>query len=353
MAKRVDFAHKDGAVLYARVDKMKKEYLVGPTPRVFDTEYDGQPEIGVTDVLGMIFPDGDVNKKPLLYIRHADMKKNQYRFGNILELGDDWLGTQKALHSDVIGQAGTPISGYQEYEDGVFGFDEIGGRASFRIDENGFHVNEQDILTMDFDNWPNAILESESLYNNVSTLIQPGSFKGTYEGRPVLGLGEHDRSLVSQKVRNFDGITNDFGYIYMNMMGIREDDGRREQAIISIDPFHGKNFCYYWKEGEVPIFTDKVSMEADWKRLPYVDDGTCVYKDAIFRFAGKEFHFEGKWGTKGFTIKPRIEKHGQSQIFGTWYEGKTPYRHRLYMTFGENMEVYDYRLRELGFDVID
>ena len=353
MIKKVEFSHASGSVLYAKCDRMRTEYLTSPTPKVFDTDYDGHAQLGLTDVLAMIFPDGDVKQKPLLYIRHADMKKHQYRFGNLLEMGDDWLSTQKALHADVIGQAGTPITEYQEYEDGVFGFDEIDGKQAFRIDSEGFHVNEQDILKLDFDNWPNAIIEHESLYNNVSTLIQPGSFMGTYQGRPVLGLGEHDRSFISVTARNFDNITNDFGYIYMNMMGIREDDGKREQAIVSIDPFHGKNFCYYWKDGEVPVLTDKVSMETEWKRLPYVDDGTCVSKNAVFRFAGKEFHFEGKWGTKGFTEKPRVEKHGQSQIFGTWYEGNTPYRHRLYMTFGENMEVYDYRLKELGFDVVD
>ena len=177
------------------------------------------------------------------------------------------------------------------------------------------------------------------------------SIMGLYENRPCLGLGEHDRLFIPSEVHGFDGITNAFGYFYMNMMGIREEDGRREQALISIDPYHGKNFCYYYIDGETPIFTDKAEMETEWTKLPYVDDGTCVYKDAIFRFGGKEFHFEGKWGSKGFTIKPRVEKHGQSQIFGTWYEGKTPYRHRLFMTFGENMEAYDYKLKELGFDV--
>ena len=87
--------------------------------------------------------------------------------------------------------------------------------------------------------------------------------------------------------------------------------------------------------------------------LPYVDDGTCVFKDAIFRFAGKEIHFEGKWGTKGVRPEPRIEKHGQSQILGTWYEGSTPYKHKLSMTFSENMEAYDYKLEKMGFDVKD
>ena len=113
--------------------------------------------------------------------------------------------------------------------------------------------------------------------------------------------------------------------------------------------YEGYSTFYYYIDGEEPILTDHVTMEAEWEHLPYVNDGTCVFKDAIFRFCGKEFHFEGKWGCKGFT--PRVEKHGQSQIFGTWYEGKIPYRHRVYLTFGENMEAYDVKLKELGFDV--
>lgn len=351
---KVLFQHKKGSVLYAQAEPLESEFFSFPTPSLLDTDYDGHPKLALTDVIAFVFPDGDVNKKPMLYIRHADMVKHQYRFGNLIELGDDWLSPQKgAYHTDVIGQGGTPISHYYEVEKGVYGFDAEEPFAQFRCDKNGFTVTEGNVLSMKFQKWPLCILEHESLYHNVSSVIQAGSMLGTFEGKPVLGLGEHDRSLLSTKVADFDGITNDFGYFYMNMMGIREDDGKKEQAIISIDPFNGKNFCYYYKDGETPIFTDKVEMETVWKKLPYVDDGTCVYKDAIFRFGGKEFHFQGKWGSKGFTIQPRTEKHGQSQIFGTWYEGETPYKHRLYMTFGENMEAYDYKLKDIGFDVED
>jgi hypothetical protein len=175
---------------------------------------------------------------------------------------------------------------------------------------------------------------------------------GILDGKPVQAVGEHDRLFIPSQVRGFDGITNKFGYFYMNMLGIRED-GRREQCLISIGLADGKNLAYYYIDGQQPILTDTVSMETEWTHLPYVDDGTCVYKDAIFRFAGKEFHFYGKWGSKGFTPQPRVEKHGQSQIFGTWHEGPTPYKHRLYTTFGENMEAYDYKLKDLGFDITD
>ena len=115
----------------------------------------------------------------------------------------------------------------------------------------------------------------------------------------------------------------------------------------------GKTVAIYYIDGETPIICDYFTLEADWVHLPYVDDGTCVFTDAVIRFSGKEFHFHGKWGNKGFTEKPRIEKHGQSQISGTWYEGKIPYRHRLYYSGFENMEAYDYKLKKMGFSIVD
>ena len=354
MKKEIQFVHKSGPRLFADLKKLETDDLKAPTPELFNTAYDGRAILSLSDFIGMIFPNGDINEKPLLYIRHTDMLKKQFRSGNLLELGDDWLDVQKgACHVEEVGQAGSAISEYHQIDEETYGYEGIDPYAEFRFKKDRFSVKEGSFLDIDYETWPNAIVEHESMYNNVSTIIQAGSIMGTYEGKPCLGLGEHDRLFIPSKVNGFDGITGNFGYFYMNMMGIREEDGRKEQALISIDPFHGKNFCYYYIDGETPILTDRVSMETEWKKLPYVDDGTCVYKDAIFRFGDKEFHFNGKWGSKGFTIEPRLEKHGQSQIFGTWHEGKKSYRHRLYMTFGENMEAYADRLKELGFDVVE
>ena len=48
------------------------------------------------------------------------------------------------------------------------------------------------------------------------------------------------------------------------------------------------------------------------------------------------------------------EKHGQSQCLGHWYEGDEPYDHVLEHTFTENSgDAYDYRIKEMGFEVID
>lgn len=354
MAKEIGFKNTSGQAMHVTFGKLSEKDLADVTPEVFDNDFDGHAIMSLADVIGMVFPNGDVNQKPLLYVRHTDMLKNEYRFGNLLELGDDYLSPQKGSYrEEAIAQAGVKVSPYHTLSDGsgLSGFESESPFSEFRFCPDYYTAKEGDFFSFKGELWPNAIHEHQSMYNHVSTVIQAATHIGVLDGKPVMGLGEHDRLFIPREVNGFDGITNDFGYFYMNMMGIRED-GRREQALISIEN-SGKIFAYYYIDGETPIMSDHITMEADWVHLPYVDDGTCVYKDAIFRFCGKEFHFEGKWGSKGFTTQPRVEKHGQSQIFGTWYEGKTPYKHRLYMTFGENMEAYDYKLKEKGFDVLD
>ncbi len=354
MAKTVEFTNTCGQALYATLGKLRKKDLIEKTPEVFDTDFDGHAVMSLADVIGMIFPNGDVTKKPMLYVRHTDMIKNEFRFGNLVELGDDYLSPQKFVyHEEEVAQAGVAITPYHKLadEEHVYAFGSESPATEFKFSEDYYTAKEGDFFNIKGELWPNAIYEHGSMYNHVSTIIQAASYIGVMDGKPVMGVGEHDRLFIPSETHGFDGITNDFGYFYMNMMGIRED-GRREQALISLENC-GKIFAYYYIDGETPIFSDHVTMEADFVHLPYVDDGTCVYKDAVFKFCGKEFHFEGKWGSKGFTAKPRVEKHGQSQIFGTWYEGKVPYKHRLYMTFGENMECYDEKLKEKGFDVLD
>lgn len=347
---KVEFINHKDQPLYATIKDVNNKDLATKRPEVFDNDYDGHSILSLADIIAMVFPNGDVTQKPMLYIRHTDMIKNQYRFGDIVELGDTYLDVQKGVyHEEEIAQAGTKISEYHEFEDGMYGFESKEPFSQLKFNEDYFTAKEGNVFSIKGEGWPKTIFEHQSMYNHVATIIRPATVSGVYEGKPIFGLGEHDRLFIPTEINGFDGITNNFGYVYMNMMGIRED-GRREQALISLE-FSGKIFAYYYIDGEEPILTDHVTMEAEWGHLPYVNDGTCVFKDAIFRFCGKEFHFEGKWGCKGFTPKPRVEKHGQSQIFGTWYEGKIPYRHRVYLTFGENMEAYDVKLKELGFDV--
>ena len=179
------------------------------------------------------------------------------------------------------------------------------------------------------------------------------TIEGTYEGKPVKGLGCHDRTFLSngapQESLWAAGCTT---YCCANYSGIRPD-GRKESFFAQFDVAR-KNYglVFYYLEGEEPILTDKLSLETEFYHLPYAPgDPTCVYKDGVWKFADKEIHFHAKWGAKGFTATPRIEKLGYSHCFGEWYEGKTPYKHIMENTFTENMDCLDYRLKEAGYRV--
>lgn len=352
MAKKVEFYNKCGQMLH--VEFGERNNFIHGVPECFDNEFDGHAKLALIDIYGMIFPDGDSDKKPIMYFRHTDIGENKYRFGNLVELGDDWLSVQKGVyHVDEIATPDTPVIPYGKMSDDpeMYGFGSDEKLVEARFYENRITMKEGDFLNVTLEPWKYTIYDHQSTYPKSSVVFQPSTFIGSYEGKPIMGVGSCDRFCVRSDVDGFGSIP--FEYITLSAAGIRED-GRKELIFITtLLDGSGKTVVYYALDGEIPITTDRVTMEAEWKHLPYVDDGTCIFKDAVFYFCDKEIHFEGKWGSKGFLKEPRIEKHGQSQVFGTWYEGKTPYKHRVYYTFVENMGAYDYKLKELGFDVVD
>lgn len=351
MANKIEFTNRSGQTLY--VELGKQDNFIDGTPECFNNAFDGYAKLALHDVYGMFFPNGDATQKPFIYFRHTDVVKNKYRIGSFLELGDDYLATQKGVyHFDEVADADTPIKPYGKISDNptIYGFSSEKKFVECRFYEDHFTMKEGDFFDIKAEPWNYTIYDHQSTYKNSSVVFQPSTFIGAFEGKPVIGLGSYDRFCIKRDVNGFDDIPLE--YITLSAMGIR-DDGRKEAVFITASLNDtGKTIAYYFLDGETPIITDHVSIEADWTRLPYVEDGTCIFKDATFSFCGKEIHFEGKWGTKGFTQKPRVEKHGQSQVFGTWYEGKTPYNHRIYYTFVENMGAYDYKLKEFGFDII-
>ena len=350
MTKGVKFTNTSGQALFAEAGKV--DNLLDKHAEVFENGFDGFPELGLLDTYGMVFPEGDVSKKPIIYFRHADAKKGQFRFANFVELGDNWLDVQKGVyHESEVAQKDTPFVNYHKISENplVYGYGSEEKKVDIQYHKDYININEGDFFKVKAIPWPVAFYDHQSVYQNSSTVFQPVTFAGTYDGKPALGLGSCDRMFFKQNI-SFDKVP--MAYIALSAMGIR-DDGRKESAFISISLTEvGKTLAIYYLEGEQPVITDTVYMEADWVHLPYVDDGTCIFKNATFHICDKEIHFEGKWGTKGFTAQPNLDKHGQSQIFGTWYEGKKQYKHRLFHTFVENMEAYDTKLENLGFKVL-
>lgn len=313
-------------------------------PAFFDNEIDGHGKLTLVDMYGVLFADGD--DKPIWFIRHCN--PDGIRFGAFHRPGNDYLDVQSSLHLDDIAQRGAKIEPYHLADDHY----EISCREPFfeyKFYEDHVEYKETNVLDVRGDLFTKAIFKhaDDSLVS--SQITQSLILDGTYEGKHVRGLGNFELVYMPEKeTRNLNDF---FSYIYAYDAGIRED-GKKEIAMINLS-LNGYSKGFYWLEGENPVISDNVLMEAKWVKLPYVDDGTCIYKDAVFKFGGKEIHFKGKWGAKGLTAYPRVELSGQSQIFGTWYEGRTPYKHSMSITFHENMDVFADKLSKAGFEVID
>lgn len=351
MSKTVHFKNTSGQTFYCELGpKTNFESM----PKAFDNNFDGHARLALIDVYGQFILDNNEEQKPFMYFRHTDISKNRYRFGNFIEFGDSCLEPQKgAYHAGEVATPDTPIHPFRRIEgnERIFGYDSDEPRVEFRVYDDHATMKEGDFFSVTAEPWPFTLYDHQSFYPNSSVVFQPSTWIGVFDGKPVVGLGSYDRFCIRQETSGFDAVP--FGYISMSAMGIRED-GRKECCFVSASlNGAGKTVAYYLLEGETPVITDHFSMEADWTHLPYVDDGTCTFTEATFRFCGKELHFTGKWGSKGFTEKPRIERHGQSHMFGTWYEGSEPYRHRLHCTIVENMDAYDHILKDAGFDIVD
>ena len=331
------------------VDKYQADFL-SSAPEAFNNEADGYATLCLNDIWGSLYYEGGEAEKPIMFFRHSN--KDSYRFGGIVELGDNYIMPQKGgYHFDDIAQKDTIVSAYKKLSDDplMYGFGSEEPFSEYRFYLDHVTIREGDILELTAVPLPVCFIDHGCLFPPLVQFSQNCIFKGKLDGKPVHGLGSYDRLYMPRKEKQEFG--ENLGYFCAMGSGLRED-GRYEICLATID-HKGTSVGIYWLEGEEPVISYDVKMEAEWERLPYTDDGTCIYKDAIFRFAGIEFHVNGKWGTKGFTEKPRIERHGQSQVFGTWYVGDTPYRHQVSNSFNENMDCYDYKLQEMGFEVID
>lgn len=312
--------------------------------KAFDNDNDHHARLGLVDAYGVLYPNG-TNEKPIWFIRHC--YPNKIRFGGVMEPSDDILGLQKPLHKDDLAQAEHQMIDYKRIDEESFGISCEDPYFEYRYYEDHALFKEADVFDLKATYYPYTLYKHADHSTQISQITQPCEVEGTYEGKPIRGLANLELCYFPrQEMRSL----NDYAaYIYSWCNGIRKD-GRREIMMVYIN-LDGTGTGYYYLEGEEPIFSDHVDMETEWYRLPYMDDGTCTYKDAVFRFGGKQIHFKGKWGYKGLTASPRVELSGQSQNMGTFYEGSEPYDHEISLTFNENMRVTAENLEKLGFTV--
>jgi hypothetical protein len=351
MIKTVMFKNQTGEKPSVEFKEYSEDFLKAQ-PEIFNNTHDGHAQMRVLSLSSEFFRDGDASKKPDWYFRQSNVDST--RWIGFTKLSDDPLEPQLGGldESDGLGGTNVPVVPFGKISDDpvCYGISAEDHSFEYRFYLDHATVKEGDVFEGYVDYFPFAVVDHNSIWNNALPIYMCGVLTGSYMGQPVKGIGRINISFMpkshSKKKYELKGYFDNMFY------GIRED-GRKETAIVHLD-HSGKVFAYYWLEGEGFVTSDEVEMESEWYRLPYCNDGTCIYKRAVYKFAGKEIHFDGKWGTKGFTKRPRIEdKPGQSQVFGTWYEGDTPYEHTLFCTFNENQEAYDFNIEKLGFDVLD
>lgn len=318
------------------------------SPKCFDNEFVNETtSLFRHDNCGMI----NTNDNHLYYFHNLD--KTNSRWSGIIRLGDSPLDLQKEI-ADTNIAFDEPTTKYGLINDNpkTYGIRTTKGiPMEFEYNAKGCHLIESNILDVKGEWFPNGLVCHMGSEYNIPFMHLPVLLKGTYKGEPIEFLACIDR-IFGPEGKEKEILVNATSYISSYCSGIRQD-GRREWFMGLICHNNGYGLGVYWLENEEPIISDKVINEGIWQRLPYVNDDTVVCIDNVWKFGGKEFHVLGKWGAKGFTAKPRLDRHGQSQMFGTWYEGSVPYKHKIWNTFNENMEAYALDMKKRGFKVID
>ena len=328
-----------------------------PKPECYQNEIDGYAGLVTFTSYAMLFPNG-VDEKPIYFMRNSNA--DSFRWMGVINLGDGPLDYQTSAHHEDLAQADARVSPYQKVSDDPVAY-EIKSDYPYsyrRYSEEGCIWKEGEngsVFDLKYEPLPYAIFEHKDSPRRGLFWLQGAIVSGTYEGKPVAGMGGFDFTYLED---GGDHIKHDntLAYVVSLLLSVRED-GRREiaYACIPVEPGgNGNGEAYYFIDGEEPIVTNEVCLEADWRRLPYLLEGdhTVVMVDGVWKFGGKEFHVNGKWGAKGFTAKPRLERIGQSQCFGTWYEGKEPYKQKMYHVITESMSASEENITKMGFKVI-
>ncbi|GAA4664090.1 hypothetical protein [Frondihabitans cladoniiphilus] len=327
---------------------------LGFRPEIFQVEGDSPYELCKHYVYLQFLVEGD--EQPHYYMRN--FKPGAIRWGGIVKLGDGPLEPQQPGqgHYRDLAQEGVPLKGYEEVSDAPVTYASettepylLQSKTADRI-----VIKEGDVLDITGEYWPVGMFSGKNSALGGGYIWQPFTFSGTYEGKPVTGIGQFDHCFATAD--DVDGrMELIYNYVASSVYcGIRKD-GRREFFYGFMRKANGYGTAVYWLEGEEPIVTEQSEIEVEYFPLGWVDEGdtTCAFKNITWRFADKEIHFTGKWGSRRFTDHPKGEPAGWSNVFGTWYSGDTPIDYALSETWNETMASTAGELRALGYTVHD
>lgn len=334
-------------------------------PERFNNKDDLFPERCIVSCIGTWFDEGR-DKAPISFFRLMNL--DSPRWAGMVRPSENPLGRHKAIHVDDIAQKGSTMIPYHKISSNpdIWGWGVEDPFVEVRYYEDGKITwkegKDGSILDVELEPFPYTFFIHRCEQFPVSTFYSNGCYlKGTYEGKPIEGIGFHDGQFVpTDKDDKETAWQKTTDYLTANCVGIRED-GRREVCFFNGAADHLVGG--YWLEGEEPVVDGDVKITGDWVHLPYCNDGTCIMVDFDIKIADKIIHFNGKWGLKGWGKEASTymadkgmpsfgDRHGESQIIGTFYEGDTPYRHKVWQTFVENMEAYDEKLKRIGYSVI-
>jgi len=307
---------------------------LGIAPKVFAE--DGNQRLVRHYNWGMLFkPDSE---KPDYYLR--SMTRTGYRSGTICKISDSPLEPHEpSPYFDKMAQKMETEEPYHKISDDPVTYMQS-SRAPFTefiYTEKGASWKEADILDLKIEYFPYAFFSHLNSPMQMCYMQQHLLYTGTFDGQPIRSLGCIDRVFAdADSLETMQVDVGDRLYVYSFMSGFRKD-GRRECAWVGVMGHNGHGMGMYWLEGNEPVLSDEVIVEADWQPYPFAkDDPTLTYTKAVWKFAGVELHTNCRWGSKGHTQHPRMEMVGFSQSYGTWYEGSEPYQHEIYHLLCEN-----------------
>lgn len=254
-------------------------------PEILNSEYDQYAKMALVDAYGLIFTKG--REEPVLFVRHGNT--NSYRFGGCCRLSNDSVGVQTPLHDEDMAQKEeTGEFRALSEEPWIYGYGTEKSFSEYRyFYENGL-INgtwkEGDFLDVKAEPFPYCIVQHMGDIANFTQIMQPAIVKGTFDGEEVKFLGSFDKVFMPSKQTSDIGSTMAYNLVLDH--GIRQD-GRKESFIVYINA-EGKGMGMYYLEGEEPIVSEEVIMETEWFHQPYSDDGTVMYKDALFIVGNKK-----------------------------------------------------------------
>ncbi|MCD8017818.1 MAG: hypothetical protein LUE97_08495 [Oscillospiraceae bacterium] len=211
-----------------------------------------------------------------------------------------------------------------------------------RFTTDGVRVVEGERTDLIFTNLPfNRMLTPTGVFGEgCFHILQPCRITGTLDGKPVDMFGGWDKFFGTQSLYTTAAPMG--GSVFVGVC----PDGKLEYCDFSCRG--GDTTVVYCKEGEEPVYSDNVKTSFKWVKQPYTSEGTYVPAEFDLYFEGKELHFKAKWGCHGNT-EQNMDVPGFAQCFGTFYMGKTPYKHKKGMAMMEFWAALKDNLVEYGY----